>query len=274
MHTVGTLNNGIKLDYAFALNISNYKGLKTVGHGGSLGGYKSAYIRFPDHNFSVICLSNLNSFEPTKLSQHVADIYLADFFTEEKHKPEIKQAIDLPSEDLKSKIGSYIRFESGETIRVSLKEKGLYITLQNRDYYLAPISEFEFVVQNISRKLFVSFEMQKSDRPTQLHFHEVGKRPRIFVASGVEAPTDKQLSEYEGHFYSEELQMTFAIRRENNTLRFVHRTASPVPFRPLYLDCFQVGSLRVRFVRNEEKEVTGFLLDAGRVKNLRFTKRS
>lgn len=41
------------LDYAFALEIKPHKGLKTVIHGGALGGYKSALFRFPEHNFSV-----------------------------------------------------------------------------------------------------------------------------------------------------------------------------------------------------------------------------
>jgi hypothetical protein len=67
--------------------------------------------------------------------------------------------------------------------------------------------------------------------------------------------------------------VTFEIKLEDDKLRFVHKKASQVPFKPLYLDFFQIGSLRVQFVRNEEKEITGFLLDAGRVKNLRFIKR-
>jgi hypothetical protein len=42
-----------------ALEIKPFKGLKTVGHGGALGGYKSALYRFPKQNFSVIILSDL-----------------------------------------------------------------------------------------------------------------------------------------------------------------------------------------------------------------------
>jgi len=274
MHTVGALNNGMKLDYAFALNISSYNGLKTVGHGGSLGGYKSAYIRFPEHNFSVICLSNLSSFNPTRLAERVADVYLADFFNKEKPKPRKIQTVDLPLDDLRSTTGSYIRFESGEKIRISLKETSLYMTLQNRDYPLEPISEFEFIVKNIARKLSVRFERENADSPLLLHLHEIGKRPRTFVAADVEAPIDEHLSEYEGRFYSQELRVTFEIRLEDNKLRFAHRKAPPAHFKPLYLDFFQVGNMRVRFERNQEKKITGFLLDAGRVKNLRFTKRT
>jgi CubicO group peptidase (beta-lactamase class C family) len=192
MHTVGTLNNGKKLDYAFALEIKHYKGLNTVSHGGSLGGYKSAFFRFPENNFSIIILSNLSSFNPSMLSNRVANVYLAEFLTEEKEKP--------------AKI------------------------------------------------------------------QEVGKRPQTGISSNAEAPNKIQLSEYQGQFYSEELQVTFDIKLKEDKLHFVHKRAPRVPFKPLYKDIFQVGSLRVHFVRKKEKEITGFLLDAGRVKNLRFTK--
>jgi CubicO group peptidase (beta-lactamase class C family) len=272
MHTVGTLNNGIKLDYAFALNISSYKGLKTVGHGGSLGGYKSAHIRFPEYNFSVICLSNLSSFEPTPLSYRVAEVYLSDFFTEEKEEAEKFKTVSLPIKALKSKTGSYIRFESGEKIRIILKEEKLFITLQNKDYRLAPLSDLEFIVENISPRYNIRFERQKFDMPLFLHVYEVGKRPRTFVASDVEAPSDKELSEYQGKYYSNELQVTFETKLWKDKLHLIRKTASPRYLKPLYRDFFQAGNLRVRFMRNEKKEVTGFLLDAGRVKNLRFTK--
>lgn len=272
MHTVGTLNNGIELDYAFALDIKLYKGIKTVSHGGALGGYKSALFRFPEHNFSVIILSNLSSFEPSSLSYRVANVYLAEFFKEEEEKPEKIQIVNLPKEILTDKIGSYIRFETGEKIRVFLKEEKLYITFQNRDYPLAPLSEFEFVVQNIPLRLSIRFERQESDKPPFLHVHEVGKRSRTYVAFSAKTPNDKQLSEHQGRFFCEELQVTFEIRLEDGILRFVHNKASQMQFKPLYMDFFQVGSLRVHFVRNEEKKITGFLLDADRVKNLRFVK--
>jgi hypothetical protein len=271
---VGTLNNGIELDYAFALDIKPYKGLKTVSHGGALGGYKSALLRFSDHNFSVIILSNLSTFNPTLLSYRVADVYLAEFFTEEKEKPTKLQTVELPREKLQNKTGSYIRFESGEKIRVFIKEEKLYITLQNRDYPLAPLSAYEFIVQNIPRRLSIRFERQESGKPSLLQVNEVGQRPRTYVESNRATPNEKQLSEYQGRFYSEELHVTFEVRLEEGKLRFVHRKASPVPFKPLYKDLFQIGSLRVHFVRSEGQEIDGFLLDAGRVKNLRFTKRS
>jgi CubicO group peptidase (beta-lactamase class C family) len=80
--TPGTLNNGKELDYAFGLWVGDYKGLRSVGHGGGWAGYRSDAIRFPEQKFSTICLANLSSIEPWGLNDRVADIYLVDYFTE------------------------------------------------------------------------------------------------------------------------------------------------------------------------------------------------
>ena len=46
--TPGRLNDGTVLGYAFGLNVGEYKGLRTIGHGGSYGGYRADILRFPD----------------------------------------------------------------------------------------------------------------------------------------------------------------------------------------------------------------------------------
>ena len=43
----GVLNNGQKIDYAFGISHGMYRGLATVGHGGSDAGYRSALPPLP-----------------------------------------------------------------------------------------------------------------------------------------------------------------------------------------------------------------------------------
>jgi CubicO group peptidase (beta-lactamase class C family) len=76
MLTNGSLNNGEEVNYAFALVNDTYRGERAIRHSGSLGGYRAYMVRFPDQDFSVIILSNLASFNPSKLSYKVADIVL------------------------------------------------------------------------------------------------------------------------------------------------------------------------------------------------------
>lgn len=82
LHTQGVLNSGKKIDYAFGLIVSEYKGLKVVRHSGSWVGFRAAIVRFPEQKFSVAVLANLDSINPSRLALGVADIYLADLIKE------------------------------------------------------------------------------------------------------------------------------------------------------------------------------------------------
>lgn len=137
IQTPGELNSGKKLDYAFGLTVGDYRGLKTVGHGGALGGYRAGMIRFPEQKFSVICLSNLSTFDPTKLCLQVADIFLAGNFKKEKEevraKPEEKPSfLNLPENKLKEYEGDYRSEELQVTFRIALGKDGkLYFVHKN-----------------------------------------------------------------------------------------------------------------------------------------------
>ncbi len=78
IHGRGVLTNGEQLTYAFGLAIDEYRGLRTVSHGGSMMGFKAAYLQFPEQRFSVIATCNLGPINPMPLAQRVADIYLDD----------------------------------------------------------------------------------------------------------------------------------------------------------------------------------------------------
>jgi CubicO group peptidase (beta-lactamase class C family) len=160
MHTQGWLNNGQKLDYAFALTIGTYKGLKTVSHGGALGGYRSMLLRFPDRRFSVIILSNLSSINTTKLARQVADIYLAELIQEKAELKTADQIKPLPKtkpfhpveptqEKLKEYEGDYYSDELGVTFKLALREGKLYFAHRNAPRgALQPTLKDRFVLGN------------------------------------------------------------------------------------------------------------------------------
>lgn len=146
MLTPGVLKSGEKLDYAFGLGISEYKGLKMVSHGGSFVGFRADMIRFPEQKFSVIVLANLGNINPSRLAKQVADIYLADQFEPEKKKPDAaktskkkpdsKMAKKIPGETPEAKqleeyVGDYTSEELDVTYRIFLKEGKLHLQHEN-----------------------------------------------------------------------------------------------------------------------------------------------
>jgi CubicO group peptidase (beta-lactamase class C family) len=185
MQTRGKLNNGKEIPYAFGLNIDHYGGLRTVSHGGSAVGYVAQYMQFPDQRFSVVILSNLSNFSPGRIARNIADLYLADQFTE-------------------------------------------------------------------------SPTPRRRQRPR-------GEKPKPVKL------TSSQLQTYIGNYYSDELDITYALDVESNNLVLKLRETSSI-LTAYSTDNFGWGRRRLEFKRGKDKRIIGFILQAGRVKNLKFQK--
>jgi CubicO group peptidase (beta-lactamase class C family) len=80
----------------------------------------------------------------------------------------------------------------------------------------------------------------------------------------------EQLAVYAGDYYSEELDVTYRLRVEGDTLRLFLGNWLDSPLVPSESDTFRARFLTFRFMRDSAKRASGFLLDAGRVRNLRF----
>src|SRR5438445_611426 len=130
----GKLNNGKVLDYAEGLFIQDYRGLHTVSHGGSWGGYRAELLRFPEQHFSVACLCNLGSARPSNRAHRVADVYLAGLMkpkeatkeTPEKRDKEQK-AVSLSPEQIKNYQGDYWSDELGVAYRLGIVDGKLKV---------------------------------------------------------------------------------------------------------------------------------------------------
>ena len=75
----GILNTGDRIPYAFGQAHGAYRGLPTVGHGGSFVGFRAAITRFPDQGTSFMTICNRSDAVPGRLIERVADIVLADY---------------------------------------------------------------------------------------------------------------------------------------------------------------------------------------------------
>jgi CubicO group peptidase (beta-lactamase class C family) len=78
----GVFNNGKTDTYASGLTVTTYRGIPIIEHGGSSGGYRAQFARYPSANTSVAVLCNASNANPGMLAQRVADGLLGDKFTE------------------------------------------------------------------------------------------------------------------------------------------------------------------------------------------------
>ncbi len=78
MLTPATLNNGKKNSYGLGWDLGDFRGMKTIGHGGTLDGFRAHYTTFPDHGVTVIVLANLQSANPGIIAHCLATKYIPD----------------------------------------------------------------------------------------------------------------------------------------------------------------------------------------------------
>ncbi len=83
MTRAGFVRQRYTINYASGLRINWYKDQRTIGHGGSYMGFRTDYLRFPQHQFAVIVFCNQSSINPATHSRQLADLYLRDIFNEQ-----------------------------------------------------------------------------------------------------------------------------------------------------------------------------------------------
>jgi len=266
--TLGTLNNGEKLDYAFGLEVSDYKGLKMISHSGSYAGFRAQMSRFPEQKFSVVCLANLSTISPTKLCKQVADIYLADQFREEK-----AEFIELSEQELKDRTGIFRDPVIGTICELSIRDGRLMVSLFDMNFQIAPLSKTQFRSVDGTVDTDIRFEKQDKIEPLQIRVEIEGEKPVTFEAIQSVSPTSVQLAEYVGKYYSDELRVTYKLVLENGKLFFRYRNAPKKPLSPTLSDMFRVPGTTIHFIRDDQNRISAFTLSTEGVRNIRFVRK-
>ncbi|MFQ4140861.1 serine hydrolase domain-containing protein [Chlorogloeopsis sp. ULAP02] len=276
--TLRKLNNGKVILGSFGLQIGNRGGLKTVSHGGSWTGYRSDFIRFPDCQFSVICLANLSTINPTKLAFQVADIYLENDYIEDIIKP-ISCSINsiiLPVDELQLKTGFYYNPTTGSIWKLEIKDGKLMAKLAWMYFQLIPIDTNHF--QSVDNE--IDYDIEFSEDFTRMIVKvDIGNEIKTSTLEKMlDSPKDL-LTDYLGTYYSAELESDFKITLANNKLYFKSKGYSPSHLRVagqdlflIYLICTDIYADKFEFVRDQEGRVVGLYRCSDRIRRLYFSK--
>ena len=270
LQTRGVLNDGKKLEYALGLFVDEYKGLRRVQHGGSWAGYRAELMRFPDQKLTVACLCNLATTNPTNLATKVADIYLANEFKASEEKTPVAApapTITLSEEQLKDKVGLYRFAASGEVRRITLRDGKLRMDSFGPSAELLPLAPNRF---RLGAAVELSFE--KSSQGKLLL--KLPRNNRIDAFEGVEAfaPTAQQLADFAGSYYSEELDTIYRVTVEDGKLTVIDRNEQKLALTPTFRDAF-TGRFQAEFSRDAQGRVNGFVVHAGRIRQVKFVRR-
>jgi len=236
----GTLNNGKKIQYACGLYNWKYNGLNALSHGGMLSDFRSNFIRFPNQRFSVAVFTNRGDRDPSLLARQIADIFLEDEFAEAAIKIPAKDDIKQPDNfhldttALEKFAGYYWSDESMHYRTLYVKNDTLrYQRSETSESTLVPISNNEFKMINVGIDVVIKFEKNKFGNQI-MSFIEKGEEPYIFFKWWDKSFSKSELDDLAGTYYSKDLDVSYVIKSEDNSLvLYINKTKYP-SFRFIY----------------------------------------
>jgi hypothetical protein len=272
--TPGHLNNGQPFTYGLGLAVDRYRGLARMSHGGSWAGYRAELLRFPDQRLSVACLCNLATANPSRLANEVAEVYLGAALgpPEETAAPgkDARAPVRVAAADLRALAGTYRDAASGTVRRVRYEDGGLKIEAFGSAYALVPTGPRRFVVDDGPAGMTLEFE----DAPDGRRIRESApaRPPTVWTAFDPTRPSAAELSAYAGRYYSPELDTSYVLAIKDGALALDARRLGG-PLEPSVRDEFTLGSMVLRFERDAQGRPSGFRVNAGRIRNLRFERK-
>jgi CubicO group peptidase (beta-lactamase class C family) len=266
----GVLNSGERIDYAFGITHGTYRGLSTIGHGGSDAGYRSAVLRFPGQRFGVSVLCNVVT-NPSLLAQRVADIYLADVLKSSTAPAtnDSQPEVPLPPEQLARLAGLYWNAADRLSVRVAVENGTLHTASGGSKQPLKSLGAGVFVRRSGPGPQF-AFDLANGGGQ-RVTIGPPSGRGDVLERAEPFAPTAAQLAEFAGAYRSDEIEAVYRVTL-GDALRLERLKSQPSALEPIVTDTFSSQPGTLRFTRDAAGRVNGFTLDAGRIRNVRFWK--
>jgi len=279
MTTPTKLNNGLPatsgpgMAYAIGLTVGTLRGLRVVAHGGSWGGFRGHFLRFPDQRFAVATFCNLTTSGPDSLAAKVAAIYLGD-----RMQPDTvavwtvalagEPRVATSAATLSNLAGVWRNVERGEVRRTRVKGDTLVSAGVPPTVYV-PLGGGRFRAERTE----IRFEGKTAsgDAPTRMMVR-TPTDTMTFVRADTVVLDAVKLGEYAGDYRSDEAEVTHTWRVEKGKLVVYAGYRRLGVLEPTYKDGFTRGGSVIDVTRDAKGRITGYVVESGRVRHLRFTR--
>jgi CubicO group peptidase (beta-lactamase class C family) len=269
----GVLNDGQTVDYGFGLSLGNYRGLRTYGHGGGWGGYVCQITYFPSQRFALIFVSNRNP-SGTYVEGDIYDIFLGRKPSGQVPTTVSPTEVVVEPDILEEYVGVY--GQDSTVISVERWNNGLAIHLPwDPNIRVYPESDTKFFMRDGVEQF--SFQRDGAGQVSQMTIHtQQGGRFELDRLDATVSGYD-DVEALLGGYFSGELETTYRIAIKGDRLVVEHFQNEEVLLVRVDQDHYwgdRWWFSDVRFIRDEDNQVIGFLLNADQesVQNLLFVK--
>lgn len=260
--------------YGLGLYLDEWKGLRRIFHHGDDVAHRFAFIYFPDLDAGVVVGSNNASFNAVRAALQIADLYFGD-----QTRPAAAEVTEAAVTPLQlSRYAGIYELESGPgpTFTFTHEDNRLWVTAAGERFELLPAGGARFQVKG--QMVQVEFQDTGAETVSSATIIDQG-RQRLKRAVGDRPENDRpDLKLYSGRYYSEELEITYALRVEENALVLRHaRLPTPVKLNFVHGDRFsgEEPASSLVFERDERGQIAGFRAGNGSNREyVRFAKES
>ena len=223
----------------------------------------------------MIILANVSNFVPDALAYKIADLYIGDELELEKTGGSMDIASDRGGMDLDPAIfDKFIgRYEVAPNYILNVFREHGKMMIQ-----MTGQSALEIFAESEKR-----FFLTTVDAQIEFGFNEDGSvKGMVLFQNGRVVPgrrmEDLKLSleeknEYTGRYYSDELDAIYKVYLEDDQILVRVGYNKPMHMIPSREDVFEAG-YTFKFERNDQGNINGLVIEAGRVRRLKFKKMS
>jgi hypothetical protein len=265
------LNDGTLVNYAPGEFVGTTPGGFKWAQSGTAGdaGYRADALRLPDLHLTTITLCNLSSINPTELNVHIADLYLEGKFSASL-SPVHAESFHPDRAQLAGYVGTYTDAKENYVLKLDQRGDALWA-----ESYIGPNAIGPVQLEAIGEGRFRGFgtdEFNFARDHRDLNVQRQGMPSIQYARVPAYNPATSELRELEGEYESKELDIPYHVAIEDNGLVLRALKLAGQAISPITNDLFIGGDRRVRFTRDAQGRVTGFLISGffNRVQNLRF----
>jgi CubicO group peptidase (beta-lactamase class C family) len=267
---------GERHGYGHGLFVDEHRGLRTVSHGGADAGYRSQFLRYPDHGLSVAVLCNDPRAGPAGRARSVAELYLAGAFPEPGEEEGESGGGLPPGAPWERLVGWYASPVDDLPVRIAYDDEVDAVTLATGNRSPRPLegtSDSTFRVEGGSTTLHIPGDPGEWGRAVVV---DDGAGPARRYRRARPADTSRAaLAEYEGWYWSDELGTFYRVREaEDGGIELWQRRHGALVATPMHRDAFSAyrGFLGLTFTRDGEDRVDGFTVSGPRTWKVTFRK--
>ncbi len=268
------LTNGDTISSTFGLYYDPYKGHSQLQHEGGGVGINSYMGFFPDQNISIFVSCNDYACSPHDYALQVVDLFLPEISGAQNRPTLSNEPHQKGTVHPEKWEGDYWSDDALISRKIIFRDNKLfYVRTNGSETALISSKDNQFTFEG-SFGIKVWFESDTVGNRIMYYKYQ-NDPPNAFIEYVPFALESKDLNQYSGIYYSEELKSIYSIEKKGDNIYATHLRQRDIPLQQVMADVFtgsRTAFSQVRFLRTPSGAIDGFSVSSRNAKGINFVR--